>query len=193
VARYQKKVRDLNASLVFTDETGLLMAPLRRTTLAPIGQTPLLRVRAKHRQKVSIVAALFRSPRRGQARLEHETFVDQYVDDFFYADFLRQHILLPTRGPVVLVQDNAPLHRGLFTQEVIDDFHTRLLVYQFPAYAPELNPVEQLWTWGKDKKLCNFVPDDLDQLAIVAEHVVAIAEHDQSRLQSFFAATKLPW
>jgi transposase len=193
LATHQKKARELDANLVFTDETGLLMAPLVRTSLAPAGETPLLRVRAKHRQKVSVVAALFRSARRGRGRLVHETFVDRYVDDFFYAEFLRERVMRSTRGPVVLLQDNAPLHRGACTLEVMDDFYPRLTVYQFPTYAPELNPTEQLWTWGKDKQLANFVPDDLDQLAIATDYVLEMAEHDQNRIQSFFAAAQLPW
>ena len=179
---------------MFTDESGLLMAPLVRTTLAPAGGAPVLRTRAKHRQKVSVAAALFRSPRTSRGRLVHETFVDGYVDDFLYAEFLRERVLRNVRRrPLVLVQDGAPLHLGHWTQEVIDDFYPRLRVFQFPAYAPELNPVEQLWNWAKDKQLANLVPDDLGQLAAAAEHVVGLAEHDQRRIQAFFDAADLPW
>ncbi len=169
------------------------MGSLRRTSLAPAGNTPLLRVRAKHRQKVSVVGALLRSVRSGRGQLVHETFVDRYVDDFFYAEFLQERVMRATRRPVLLVQDNAPLHRGPCTQEVIEDFYPRLTVYQFPAYAPELNPMEQVWTWSKHHELANFVPEDLDQLAIATEYAIETAEHDQQRLQSFFAAAKLPW
>ena len=79
----------------------------------------------------------------------------------------------------MLVQDRAPLHRGQWTQEVIEDFSPWLQVYEFPPYAPELNPVEHLWAWTKDKQLVNFVPEDLGQLAIATEHVIDAAEHDQ--------------
>ena len=169
------------------------MAPLVRTSLAPTAHTPVMRARAKHRQKVSVAAALFRSPRSGRARLMHETFVDHYVDDFLYCEFLRERVLRGARRPLVLVQDGAPLHRGPWTQELAEDFYPRLQVFEFPAYAPELNPVEQLWAWAKDKQLANFVPDDLGQLAAAAEHVVGLAEHDQRRLQAFFDAAELPW
>jgi transposase len=191
--RIVKSASDTGADLVFTDESGLLMAPLVRATLAPRAHTPVLPVRAKHRQKVSVAAALFRSAVTGRARLTHETFVDQYVDDFLYAEFLRQRVLRRSRWPLFLLQDNAPLHLGQWTQDVTDDFYPRLEVFQLPAYAPELNPVEQLWTWTKDKQLVNFVPADLGQLAAATEHVVGLAEHDQSRLQAFFDAAKLPW
>jgi transposase len=192
MATDQKKARELDADIVFTDESGLLMAPLVRRSLAPITQTPVIRTRAKHRQKVSVAAALFRSPRTGRMRLTHELFIDQYVDDLYYADFLREHVLRRSRGPLVLVQDNAPPHMGPWTQEVAEDF-SRLLVYQLPAYAPELNPTEQLWTWTKHEKLANFIPDDLGILAAATEHVVQLAEHDVRRLQTFFDGTPLKW
>ncbi len=169
------------------------MAPLVRSSLSPAARTPVIRTRAKHRQKVSVVAALFRSARTGRPRLIHQTFVDQYIDDFFYADFLRQCVLRRSRRPLILVQDSAPLHLGPCTQEVTEDFHPRLQVFQLPAYAPELNPVEQLWTWSKDKQLANFVPDNLGDLAAATEHVVGLAEHDPLRLHSFFDAAGLSW
>jgi len=169
------------------------MAPLVRTTLAPVGRTPVLRPRAKHRQKVSVAAALFRSPVTGRVRLVHETFADHYVDDFLYAEFLRERVMRGARRPIILLHDGAPLHRGQWTQDLIEDLSPRLSVYEFPPYAPELNPVEQLWTWAKREELANFVPDDLDQLLIAAEHVVGVAEHDRHRLQTFFDAAALPW
>jgi hypothetical protein len=193
MAAYQKKARAIGADLVFTDESGLLMAPLVRRSLAIAGQTPMIRPRAKHRQKVSVIAALFRSPRTGRGRLVHELFIDQYVNDFSYAEFLQERVLRGSRRRLILVHDGAPLHRGLWTQEVVEDFYPKLEVFQFPAYAPELNPVEQLWSWTKHKQLANFVPDDLGQLAAATEHVVALAEHDPHRLQAFFNAGDLPW
>ena len=33
-----------------------------------------------------------------------------------------------------------------------------------PAYAPELNPVEQVWNHSKYSDLANFIPDDVDHL-----------------------------
>jgi hypothetical protein len=55
--RIKKKAADLHALLIFSDESGFLLAPLTRATQAPRGRTPLLIQRAAHRQKVSAVAA----------------------------------------------------------------------------------------------------------------------------------------
>ena len=51
-ARHQKKTRALDATLGFTDESGFLLAPLTRATLTARGHTPVLRQRAKNRDKV---------------------------------------------------------------------------------------------------------------------------------------------
>lgn len=40
LAAHQKKVRELRATLAFSDEGGFLLLPLIRTTLAPRGRTP---------------------------------------------------------------------------------------------------------------------------------------------------------
>lgn len=180
-----------HATLIFTDESGFLMAPLRRSSLAPIGQTPIIRTQAKHRQKVSVAAALCRSPVAGHARLLYEPFVDRYVNNFCYSEFLHE-TLRHIHGPVALLQDGAALHHGDWTEELMDDF-PRLEVHEFPPYAPELNPVEQLWTWTKDYQLANFVPTDLTELAVAVDSVITDVANDQHRLQTFFEASSLPW
>ena len=88
----QKKARDLHATLGFTDESGFLLAPLTRRSLAPVARTPLLIQRAAHRDKVSAAAALLLSPTSGHARLYAQTFPDMHVDVEAYSFFLR-HLL----------------------------------------------------------------------------------------------------
>ena len=168
------------------------MAPLIRSSLAPAGHTPVLRHQAKHRQKVSLAAALCRSPQRGHVRMIYEVFPDAYVNDLLYADFLRQTLLAQVRGPVILIHDGAALHRGEWMEDLMDDVN-RLEVHELPPYAPELNVVEQLWNWTKDKKLVNFASEDVNQLASAALYLMETAARDQHRLQSFYDACSLPW
>ena len=106
VAADQKKARDLHAPLIFSDESGFLLAPLIRTTQAPRGRTPLLIHRASHRQKVSAAAALSISPERGHIRLRYQTLINAYFNSERYALFLRE-LLHEMRGPLVLVHDNG--------------------------------------------------------------------------------------
>jgi transposase len=42
--------------------------------------------------------------------------------------------------------------------------HPRWDVVWFPPYAPELNPVELLWSYFKYGRLANFAPDTVEEI-----------------------------
>jgi hypothetical protein len=44
-----------------------------------------------------------------------------------------------------------------------------------PAYVPELNPVEYIWSYWKRHELANFCPRDFAQLSISAPRPAAHA------------------
>lgn len=136
-------------------------------------------------------------PGRGRAgrgvRLYHESFPDRYVDDFYYSEFLRERVLGRLGGPVVLMHDAGQMHRGDEFYFLTQDFPRRLTVEQFPAYSPELNPVEQLWNWAKGERMLDLVPRDLGQLLAAVEHTLGEARRDQQRLRSFLEASDLRW
>lgn len=74
------------------------------------------------------------------------------------------HLRRHTRGPVTLLWDNLPAHRSRGTHDALWDRRSWLTVERFPAYAPELNPVEALWSVLKRKDLGNACPDGLGDL-----------------------------
>lgn len=187
----QKKARDLQAPLIFTDESGFLLAPLTRPTQSPRGCTPLLIHRAAHRQKVSVAAALSLSPGRGHVRLGHQTLLNAYFNSERYALFLRE-LLHDLRGPLVLVHDNGNMHRGQPLRELCSEF-SRLHLYNPPPYTPGFNPVEYLWNWCKDKQLSNFAPHDVEELWAGAKLCLEDVQHDHDRLRSFLESTPLSW
>jgi len=53
-----------------------------------------------------------------------------------------------------------------------------LTVVRFPPYAPELNPVEYLWSNARATYLANYLPDDLVELsAQVKRHARHLRRH----------------
>lgn len=192
LAARQKKARDAHATLVFTDESGFLLLPLVKTTLAPRGHTPVLHHRAAHRDKVSAAAALTLSPARGHVALYYQTYPDLYVDAEVYSHFLRT-LLRQVRSPLVLLHDRGNMHRGPSVRAVQQDHASRLWVEPFPPYAPELNPTEGVWNYAKDKELANFVPRAVPELESAVCHCLEEVRQDQDRLRSFLLGTPLSW
>ena len=56
-----------------------------------------------------------------------------------------------------LLWDGLPAHRSRAMQAWLNTQRHWLVVERLPAYAPELNPVEGLWSWLKGSQLANLV------------------------------------
>jgi transposase len=153
---HKKNAVRQRAHLIFIDESGLLMAPLVRRTWAPRGQRPVLQQRGKHREKVSISAALWWSPRQPKRLgLFYRTLVNEYFNNHRTADFLEGLMReLPHR--LIVVWDGGPMHKGDPIREAVERFQPRLQLERLPPYAPMMNPVEPLWSWLKYSRLCNY-------------------------------------
>ncbi len=188
LAPHQKKARRLNASLVFIDESGLLLAPVVPRSWAPRGQPPILYQRGRAREKVSIIAALTLSPRRRRPGLYFSLRANENVTTTWLVPFLRalrRHL----RGAVIVVWDRLPGHRA---QVVTEYLHRQPRdVALLPPYAPELNPVEILWAYLKSNPLANFAASDARHLARVDTHHVQRLQRRPELLRSFFEATPL--
>ena len=73
---------------------------------------------------------------------------------------LRRHL----RGPVILIWDGLHAHRSRETRAYLDDQRDWLTVVRLPAYAPDLNPVEGMWSWIKGSRVANLCPDSLEPI-----------------------------
>jgi transposase len=162
VAAHFKKAAESAARIVLIDETGLLMRPLVRRSLAPRGEPMVVRYQSKHRQKVSVQGALVLSSEGEPQALRCRMHEDSYVDGRKTAEFLRR-LLAEFDGPLIVVWDRGNMHRGPFVRAVLEQF-PRLSLEQLPAYCPDLNPIEWFWSWVKYCELANFCPRDLRHL-----------------------------
>jgi transposase len=190
VAADKKSAARRRAHLVLIDESGFLLSPLVRRTLAPRGKTPVLKTWGGHRERVSAMAALTISPRRQRLDLHFRTYPKAFVNQERAADFLR-NLLKCLRGPVIVVWDGGPMHKGDAIRAVLRDF-PRLSLEKLPPYTPELNPVEYLWNHLKYGALPNFVPDDVFHLDSVLKQRLRRARKSLRRLGSFFKHSGLP-
>lgn len=130
-------------------------------TWAPQGSTPLQRHRQGRRDKISVISGISVSPQRQHLGLYYLLYFDNIGQEevcFFLRELLR-HL----RGPVIVLLDNSSTHHGEPLARLLRR-HRRLHIEHFPAYAPELNPDEGVWSLAK-RELANGCPLDADQLA----------------------------
>lgn len=161
-----------------------------RRTLAPRGCTPVLKQRARQRDKVSVVGALSLSPVRGKLRLYYRTYSRQWINNEKSAAFLR-HVLRHLRGPVIVIWDKGNMHKGEPIRRLLARCR-RLHLEPLPSYAPDLNPVEPLWKHVKYDELANFAPHGVEDLDEVINETLETISHDSERLRTFFRSSDLP-
>ena len=68
------------------------------------------------------------------------------------------------RKRLVLMWDGLPAHKAKVVQLFIKTNESWLTVHRFPAYSPELNPQEYMWSAVKRKDMGNYCPDGSGQL-----------------------------
>ncbi|ULH18257.1 transposase (plasmid) [Deinococcus sp. KNUC1210] len=73
------------------------------------------------------------------------------------------HLLRQAPGEVIVVLARAMIHRAKIVQELVART-SRLMLENLPTYAPELNPIEHVWTSGKRKELGNFCAQNVAEL-----------------------------
>ena len=165
------------------------MAPLVRRSWCPRGQTPVLYQRTCSHKKVSVIAALCISPCKKRLNLYFRLHPDANINALSAKEFL-QNLLKQLRSPVGLVWDNFTAHRAKEVQNFILQ-NPSLHVFFFPPYAPELNPVENVWSYVKMNSMANLPIMDIDSLTSTTRCHVKSIQRKQNLLRSFFKNSHL--
>jgi|SRR5215468_2518182 len=180
-----------HARVALLDESGFLLAPLVRRTLAPRGQTPALDCSDRH-DRISVISAITLSPRALRVGLHFMLLAD---NENFHAEevvlFLQQ-----LRGEVggrwTVVWDRNQIHSKARVVRAWLAKHRGVVVEDFPAHDPNANPDESVWCWTKYGRLCNLAPADVDELR---EHIwdALVALRGQPQLlKSFILHARVP-
>lgn len=163
VATGKKNARRRRAWLLFEDESGVSQQPVVRQTWAPRGATPVLTHPGGHWNRLSIAATLaFRWDGR-RTRFYFHTHPGSYTDVTLIAFLrdLRRHF---RSQRVILLWDGLGAHKSGPMSAHLARQRAWLQVERLPAYAPELNPVEQVWGNVKGHELANLCAPDLATL-----------------------------
>ena len=86
---------------------------------------------------------------------------------------------------LLLIWDRLPAHRSKIVKEYIESQKSWLRIEHYPGYAPELSPVEFMWSAMKGKDLANIPPKGLRHLKQLIRKSVKRIRSDKQLLKGF--------
>ncbi len=93
-------------------------------------------------------------------------------------------------APIVLVWDNLNTHISAAMQAFLDARADWLTVYQLPTHAPDLNPVEGVWSHLK-RSLGNLAATNPDELTTVVKSRLRGIQRRPDLIDGFITETRL--
>lgn len=158
------------------------MNPVVRKTWAPRGRTPVIHPRGRSFEKVSGAGALVISPKGRRlswylSLLPKENF--RWPRLLTFLRNLRRHV----RGPAILIWDRSQSHKHAQVRQFLTD-HAGWSIEFLPSYAPELNPVEDFWSYFKFGRLANFTPASVEEICGAVRRETRRTRRSQHLLRS---------
>lgn len=179
------------ARIALLDESGFLLAPVVRRTLAPRGRTPILDCSDRH-DRISVASAITLSPQAVRVGLHFMLLSDNAN---FHAEevvlFLRQ-LKGEVGGPWTIIWDRNQIHSRSRVVRAWLAKHPEVVVEDFPAHAPETNPDEEVWCWTKYHRLCNLAPADVNELRGKIWDALTALRDEPQLLTSFILHARIP-
>src|SRR5439155_5880113 len=138
LAGAKKNAKRRGQTNVFVDESGLSERPHRVRTWAPRGQTPVLQFHFNWKT-LSVMAGI--TWWNFYFKLFPGAIKAPQIIEFL--EPLRRHL----RRPLLVIWDGLPGHRSAAVRDFVAAQGRQLTLEWLPGYAPELNPVEHIWSY----------------------------------------------
>ncbi len=143
-------------SLAYEDESGISEKPVVRRTWSLKGETPVIEGGGSWKSFTMAGILLF-TPRGRNPRILFRLQPGSMDADDFLS--LLRDIKRELHGKkLLLIWDGLPAHRAKRVTAYIKANRSWLRVERYPAYAPELSPVEFIWSPMKTKDLAHVPP-----------------------------------
>jgi transposase len=169
---------------VFVDESGFYLLPGVVKTYGPKGLRPILK-EWQTRDHLSVMGGL--TPQGKVYSLVRQESLSGLDTVAFLMHLL--HVVGPR---LLVIWDGSPIHRSAEVKQFLAEGAARWArVEPLPPYAPDLNPVEWLWTHLKDVEMRNLACLDLEQLHMEFHLALGRTRQRPSLVLSFFAGAGL--
>lgn len=173
-----KKAKAEGRVIVYVDESACYLLPLLAHTWAPCGQTPVL-VEQAGRAHLSLVAAIAPNGRIYVAGQDRAFTGEDIV--WFLGKLCSRY----RKRDLLVVWDGAAIHRSQAVKGFLKERPGRVHLERLPAYSPQLNPVELVWSYLKGR-MKNKAFRNLEELTAALLAEVKQLEADPELVQAFF-------
>ncbi|WSK00348.1 transposase [Streptomyces sp. NBC_01320] len=172
------------------------MTPPTSRTWAKRGHTPVIKVRGRSQRRYSIAALTCYKPGersrliyRPKRHTDHKQGGRRSFTWTEYRDLLiAAHQQLG--GPIVLIWNNLNVHKDHRMRAFIDATNW-ITVYYPPPYAPDLNPVEGIWSLLRRSSQANTAFTDPDHLIRPLRHGLRQIQYRSDIIDGCLAETRL--
>ena len=183
LAGAKKNARRQGRTIVFIDESGLSERPTRVKTWARKGCTPTLQYSFNWNQLSLIAGASFW---RIYFRFFHGTIKGPQL--VVYLKALKAQI----KGKLLIIWDGLPAHRSRVVRDYVEALNGHIALERLPGYAPELNPVEYLFGYAKQRELANLCLDTIGQVRRYATRRIKSMQRRPALIRAFWKQAELP-
>ena len=102
-----------------------------------------------------------------------------------------QHLQRHVRGKLQILWDGASIHRSVLVKNYVASTKGKLVVERFPAYAPELNPVEYVWSQLKNHEIANLIVTKAWKLSLEATAALRRMRRRRSIIAACYTQSEL--
>lgn len=183
MAGAKKNAAARGQTIVFIDESGLSERPTVVRTWGLRGQPPVLQYSFNWKQLSAIAGLTFW---RFYFRFFPGTVRSAQLVQFLQA--LRTQL---RKRKLLIIWDGLGTHKSRLVRQWLDAQDGEVQVEFLPAYAPELNPVEQIWNYLKNREIANLCARHLSEVSDLARRRLRSMQRRPSLIRSFWQQTEL--
>jgi transposase len=176
----KRRAQRLGAKIFFLDEAGFQSDPPLGRTYGLRGQTPVV-VTSGQRQSLNVISAV-----NARGEFWAATYTGKLNAEAFVA-FLK-NFMKGRRGQVFLVVDGHPAHKANLVSDYVGSLGGRLELHPLPAYAPDLNPDEFVWSHMKNNGVSKKPLKKNESLKARIEEDLNQIKNNRALARSFFCA-----
>mgnify|MGYP001075549146 CR=1 FL=1 len=95
------------------------------------------------------------------------------------------------RGKLLVIWDGLPAHRSRVVRDYVELLDGHIQLERLPAYAPELNPVEYLFGYAKQRELANLCVQTIAEVRRYASRRLQSMQRRPSLVRAFWQQAEL--